>query len=334
MQDNFKVSTVTTLKASLEETLSFVNYHLNSGIDHMFLFFDDPEDVAYIHLRNNPQISSFKCNNDHWKKFNMGANSLIYSKQETNATYAFNLAKKSGFDWIIHIDSDELLAGPTTIPKYLKSIPEKVTVLKFPVIEAVPQNFIYDHPFSEIKYFKTFGKTLFHNNLFKSSITDLLYFRIQSKFWRIKKRMAKTLGSNQASKEPYIYGHIKGKSAIRMNAKIETLRPHFPIPEECTYPNLSVSKSFKLLHFDCLGFESWKKKWINRIDHNLWTEKISADRLKLHNSFAEAYKKGSIKDLYRDLYFINDFEKTLLRSLGLLKKIELNENLFKRKNCD
>ena len=41
-----KICTVTTGKVSLRNTLDFVNYHLNIGIDHMYMFFDDPKDVA------------------------------------------------------------------------------------------------------------------------------------------------------------------------------------------------------------------------------------------------------------------------------------------------
>jgi hypothetical protein len=37
---------VTTLQAPLHETLMFVNYHLNIGADHIYLFFDDPGDAA------------------------------------------------------------------------------------------------------------------------------------------------------------------------------------------------------------------------------------------------------------------------------------------------
>ena len=52
-----KICTSTTLKTSLKSTLDFVNYHMNIGIDHMFLFFDDPKDEAIKILLDYPSVT-------------------------------------------------------------------------------------------------------------------------------------------------------------------------------------------------------------------------------------------------------------------------------------
>ena len=37
---------VKALRGSCQETIDFLNYHLNIGVDHMYSFFDNPTDVA------------------------------------------------------------------------------------------------------------------------------------------------------------------------------------------------------------------------------------------------------------------------------------------------
>lgn len=59
-----KMCTVTTLMAPLNQTLSFVNYHLNIGIDHMFLFFDNPDDEAIDALKDYKRVTCFGCDDE------------------------------------------------------------------------------------------------------------------------------------------------------------------------------------------------------------------------------------------------------------------------------
>lgn len=59
---NLRITTTTALNVPLDDTLSFVNYHLNCEIDHMYLFFDNPRDEAIAFLKDNEQITCFRCN--------------------------------------------------------------------------------------------------------------------------------------------------------------------------------------------------------------------------------------------------------------------------------
>ena len=114
------VSTVTTLKAPLRETLMFVNYHLNIGVSHMYLFFDDPNDDCIEALANYKQVTRIRCDSNHWEnltsKFpvteswtmrqlgnvNYSVESNLDYRQILNANYAFKLAQRDGYDWLIH----------------------------------------------------------------------------------------------------------------------------------------------------------------------------------------------------------------------------------------
>jgi hypothetical protein len=52
-----KICSATTLKSSVEQTLNFVHYHLSLGIDHLFLFFDDPYDKSIELLKDYSNVT-------------------------------------------------------------------------------------------------------------------------------------------------------------------------------------------------------------------------------------------------------------------------------------
>ena len=39
----------------------FVNYHLNIGVDHIYLFFDDPTDAAADALARRARVTAVRC---------------------------------------------------------------------------------------------------------------------------------------------------------------------------------------------------------------------------------------------------------------------------------
>jgi hypothetical protein len=331
LTDSTKVATVTTLKTSIGDTLSFVNYHLNSGIYHMYLFFDDPEDRSISHLKNNDRLSLIKCDSDHWKNLNTDPKLGLQIKQRANANLALELAQKAGINWLIHLDVDELLYGNERLPIYLGKIHQDIDVLRFPVLEATPQKMYYDDPIREIKFFKFYGALPSKLKNFNTREADAKKQMKAAWIWNQKRRLAKLLGCSSVKGSKFLYGHQNGKSAIRVGTKVETVGTHFPIPEDENIPNISVSEDFFLLHYDCLGLNRWKRKWEKRFSgenfHN--PAEHSRQRLDLMSQIEKAVKNDeSIRKLYQDLYYLSRYEMTLLPTLGLVRRIQLPGELF------
>lgn len=64
------------------------------------------------------------------------------------------LAKEDGIDWILHIDTDELMY-PAGAPQYslqrlLADVPEDVDTLVFPNYESLPERTDITSPFEEV----------------------------------------------------------------------------------------------------------------------------------------------------------------------------------------
>ncbi len=57
----------TTIRATLADTLAFVYYHLNIGVDHHYLFFDDPDDPSINVLAREKRVTCIRCDADHWR---------------------------------------------------------------------------------------------------------------------------------------------------------------------------------------------------------------------------------------------------------------------------
>jgi|GEM_PF-2111676 len=333
MRSVFHCATVTTLKATIRDSLSFVHYHLNSGIDHMYLFFDDPEDEAIPHLRDNKHLECFRCDKEYWNRQGINPDSPIQVKQKINATFAFKLARKAKFDWLIHLDSDELLFSDDHLKKSFYDISREIDVVRFPVLEAWPQEISYDHPFWQISLFKVHPGRHFKYKNFAIDPRHKKKHRKKVRSWNRRKRLYQLLRGNfNDIGNNFLMGHTHGKAATRTTADIQQIGNHLPITREESKLNIKLSEKVFLLHFDCQGYEEWKAKWESRINGSaqFQTERFSRQRQKQMQLFEKALSENEekLKILYNKIYNVSMLDKTLLRMVGLIKKIKLDEKLF------
>src|SRR5579863_8930815 len=140
-----KVCIISTIRAPLRETMYFVNYHLNLGIDQIILFFDDPKDPAAEALSNYVRVRTIRCDSAYWAALRLEAPALVGQRQVMNVNYGMKLAGQIGFDWAIHIDGDELLMADGEIGNILAQ--QSVDVVRFAMKEAVSEKDRYDNVF-------------------------------------------------------------------------------------------------------------------------------------------------------------------------------------------
>lgn len=298
---------VSTLRAPVSETLSFVNYHINTGIDRLVLFFDNPEDDAIEELAHYSQVSCIRCDDSYWTKNNCERPRLIEDRQVINANNAFLFARENGFEWLIHVDSDELIQCSPGLGNILRTIEEGVHIVRFDMREAVPEKLRYENIFEEV-------------TLFKTPPTD----------YQLKRMVSG--GCEQALYNgEYFRGHLGSKSAVRTSAPIRRMHIHRAFGKN---NNLVVKGSgeIRLLHYDCCEFESWKTKCLRRIDGTapITESFVRENRKQQLKEFQHAYDEGPDKllDLYKRMYFIPEQERLVLASLGVLSNIELDAGLF------
>ena len=73
-----------------------------------------------------------------------------------DAAAGIELAAKDGIDWILHIDTDELVypggGAEYSIQRVLASVPADVDTLVFPNYESLPERDDVQDPFTEVSY--------------------------------------------------------------------------------------------------------------------------------------------------------------------------------------
>lgn len=112
-----KVAIVTTVKNPGPPLDSFVKYHLAAGFEHIFIFFDDPDDAWFSSVENHKQVTAIKTDSNlraRWARsrlfneFEPYIETQIMPRQQLNVEIAIDMALDMGFDWLLHIDVDEL----------------------------------------------------------------------------------------------------------------------------------------------------------------------------------------------------------------------------------
>ncbi len=325
-----------TIRASLPDTLAFGYYHLNTGIDRLYLFFDDPEDPAIGALEGEKRITCIPCTGAHWQDL-VGdlprAKLSINVKQEANARMAVQRARQDGYTWIGHIDSDELVYAPGGLRQMLAAIPPEVDIVKFPVLEAVPENQPVQSAFRELHFFKRARQAVPKNRyIFLDPRERLPYF-----FHFVSYRARQILAGVQGCPivfQRYIKGHAMGKSIARTSAPIVSFRSHFPIPLERTRMQINLFSGGTILHYDFPDFDHWLTKWKSRfatIQQGVVPMKLSIHRQRQFDEFIRVYEQGSEADLqalFQRTLLVSPRARRILTRMHLATEIHLPAAVF------
>ena len=292
-----KVAVVSTVKTPLDELRPFVEHYRHIGVDRFFLFFDDGEDSAYDAFDYPDWLIKTRCTQAYWDEADAGRPETIERRQEVNATRALEAARADGFEWIIHIDNDELIHALQPLQQVLAQA--QGDVLRFAAREAVSDQEDYD--------------SIFEPTLFKVPVGrwPMLGARL------LGCRRALYLGR-------YFRGHLTSKAAVRISDRIVDLGIHGPdtCPDDL---RITATDQLVLLHYDCIGFDNWRRKWSRRTDGSATAQYLGGNRLKQMQAFAAAESQGeaALRTLYRRLHVIPPYEQAVLRRLGMLEQIKL-----------
>ena len=284
-----KICVVATTNAPAQQVLDFVNYHLNIGVDHVFLFFDSELKKNYNGLIKLKDVTCFFRPRNRSEK--------IEDVQRRNANHALEVARKKRFDWISHLDADELIyltrygAG---LKSFLSRISRHVDYIRLPTIEATPEKLEYEHPLREVNLFK-------HN------------------FWKLSKL--------------FFRGHISGKSIVRVGPRIESLGIHLPEPHKKLRVKFIVFGA-RLMHFNRCSYLTWKRSFIPLMSKNCKSHEGNATLISIINEFEKCYENGDeeqLMRLYKRQFFVSERIKRLFLLLGIMERIKIDGRMFSRR---
>lgn len=141
---------VATMKAAEEKVLAFAAHHLSLGADHLWLFFDDPDQPIPDPLAHHPRVTVTLCDDAHWERACKTRPKQHQNRQTHNARLTYRSLVTS--DWITHIDVDEFLWPARTIATVLDEAPDGLIGMKFEPFEAMHDPLLPDDIFTSREF--------------------------------------------------------------------------------------------------------------------------------------------------------------------------------------
>ncbi|PON51203.1 Glycosyltransferase-like KOBITO [Trema orientale] len=170
-----KICITTSTSASLEQILPWMFYHKVLGVSTFFLFVEGKAaspDVSKV-LESIPGVkviyrtreleekqAKSRIWNETWLSsfFYKPCNYELFVKQSLNMEMAIVMARDAGMDWILHLDTDELIhpagAREYSLRRLLLDVPKNVDMVIFPNYESSVERDDIKEPFTEVSMFK------------------------------------------------------------------------------------------------------------------------------------------------------------------------------------
>jgi Glycosyl transferase family 2 len=239
---------VTTVREPGPALDSFIRYHLAVGAEHIFVFFDDPDDRARSGAQSSTAVTAVRCTatlrQEQERRFpqlfaDMAPffQSEVMARQIVNAQSALQMAWERGAHWLLHIDVDELFYSDGPIARHFANLPPAVGRVTYLNYEAVPERADIDDYFREV--------TLFKRNRVLCAPAAIAQ-------WQRLRRG-----------ESYFSAYDNGKAAVRVSPGASVLGVHsFKAGPE--YPESRASSNPAILHFPNCGFENFWRKYQQR----------------------------------------------------------------------
>ena len=239
---------VTTLRNAGPSLDSFIAWHLGIGFAHLFLFFDDPADADRARVKDHPHVTAIAHDaglKREWARlpeqqtFGAFADSEVMARQVLNAALAMELARARGFQWLLHMDADELFWSPAgSVAAHFAGMEAKgAPAVKYWNYEAVPEKCAIGDPFRAVDLFKNPPAL---------------------RLGRETAEGAALLASTPAAR---FHFYSNGKAAVRLN--VPGMRPRsvhdFDNPA-APAPAKAAEGAF-ILHYACCGFENFRRKY-------------------------------------------------------------------------
>jgi hypothetical protein len=221
---------VSTIKAPEEKVLAFAAHHLSLGADHLWLYFDDPDQPVPQPLANHPRVTVAHCDDAHWTRVGKKRPPQHQNRQTHNARYTYR--EKLSTDWIVHIDVDEFILAPRPVATILGETPAETIAMKLEPFEAM------------------------HDPLLPDDIYTSREFRgaLRHEHWP---RRRAALGPYRKVIRDGMLSHTIGKVIYRSRVPGLLPRLHAVMVDKEFVPTPTWHPEMRLLHFHAQDRQAW-----------------------------------------------------------------------------
>ncbi|EPS69585.1 hypothetical protein M569_05180, partial [Genlisea aurea] len=245
-----KICITTSTSAGLDQILPWMFYHKVIGVSKFFLFVEGKAASPSVSkvLQSIPgvkvifrtkELEQRQANSRIWNEtwlsifFYKPCNYELFVKQSLNMEMAIVMAREAGMEWILHLDTDELIhpagAREYSLRRLLLDVPRNVDIVIFPNYESSVERDDIKDPFMEVSMFK---KNFDH-------LPKDTYFGLYKESTRSNPNYFLTYGNGKAAAR--IQDHLRPNGAHRWHNYMKT-------PNEIKFDEAAV------LHFTYAKF--------------------------------------------------------------------------------
>lgn len=311
---------VTTLRNAGALLDDFIAWHRAVGFNRLYLVFDDPADPDRLRVARWPGVEAIACDvawRARWRgsplfaDLEASVDQEVMARQLLNVSVVADIARDAGFDWLLHIDVDELFhpSGGDASNLFGALNGQPVDVIAFPNLEAVPEREAVARPFAEVRLFKV---PVDHMRRIVSGnpvLADAL-------------RRSRRFGAG------FFNLYSNGKSAVRLSTPgLQPFGVHdFDRPGGSA--RRAVASDAAVLHYACCGLASFAAKYrlLGRFADRWWNRyDIAAAIGPFHLQARDVVMSGddlAIAHFYRERVAMADPEEvSLWEGAGLLRRL-------------
>lgn len=301
-----KVAIVTTLRDAERYLDFFIRFHLSMGFIHIFLFFDDKDDESFKQYIGHSHLTIVRQSEEllgNWEKGSQYKLLGRYTKTECMARQILNVeiaierARALNFDWLLHIDIDELFYCPRqNVSDFFRGLSRNgIEIANFVNHEAVVEKMYLENIFEDTHFFKKNRRSL------NASQKELI----------------------EASLEPdttYFSYYGNGKSAVRLSKYVTPVGVHNF--RYTNYKRLNFISKWKtkfieptpcILHFACCDFDTFLEKYKTLGNFgDKWFDRGESIRniLPIHVKSRDICQQNELADV-KEFYRVHFIEKDL-----------------------
>lgn len=281
------------LREPLTQSLGFVAWYLDLGVDRIELFFDDPEDPAIRWLEPLPQVTIHRCTPALWRDIGTKAEAPFVKRQNAALSAAY---AASDTDWFLAVDCDEFIfLGDRSIGEFLASIPAETPAIRFTTAERTQT------PGQEGQWFRI----PVARNLIRQNCGEAAFF------------LAPRGG---------LVGHADGKSATRTRLPFNRVRPHWIVGadgEPIVGATVGPAEQALLLHFFEDGYDRWRAKLDWRAGAWGFPILVAEHVASLRELPADEAEAG-YRRLYDLIHQVDPDMRARLQELGAMVRLDLD----------
>lgn len=289
---------VSTIKASLVDTLNFVAHHAELGAHRLYIYLDDPDDASYAALKAHPKVRVTLCDDGYWSKQKRRPKKHQV-RQSANASHAYGRAE---VDWLVHIDVDEFLWTEAPVHQHLTNLPEDCQCARLYPAESLADG-------------------------------DGSAFKAIPREWpqrlKVVERLYPTYGK-------FLNGgflsHVEGKLFLRTGLPDITFRIHNVFQGDGKNPGERALTDITLCHRHANSWDQFIGKYAFRLERGSYRSELTPMRpltsggMTLHQLLSSIEQRDGtegLRDFYQELFADTPEHREKLHAEGLLRICDL-----------